>query len=164
MVGPSSRIDTAVTRASVRPIATDAGRGGAELSRFATEWFAGFDRHATASFFLNRLSRKGFLIQFPDQPPIRSAAELIAWHAGVDGLSDVKHEIKSIEVLAQSERRADVALRVDWSARDGGNRLFFPAAQRWSLVREGSNWKLASYLVERAPQLGVAAFRTVLDG
>jgi hypothetical protein len=124
----------------------------ADVQGFVETWFAGFDSHESALFFLQRLSSGGFSIEFPGQAPIRSARDFQAWLAGVDPLQRVTHTLRTVEVKPLGPTSVLVDLRVDWSAWDKEKPLFFPAQQRWNLEKDAAGWKIKSYVVSEAQE------------
>lgn len=97
-------------------------------------------RFWSSDFFITRLNQK-FSIQFLDQEEIVCKEQFEKWYSSVDGLQDVKHDIKNIEVMSISDQKAKVKIHVDWSVRDGNNVLFFPAEQFQELMKVNNQWK-----------------------
>lgn len=134
-----------------------------ELTTFVRDWFSGFDRHAPADFFLERLTTPDFRIAFPDAT-LRNEPDFRAWHASVDGFQDVLHELREITVVDATSNRAELAIRVDWSARNGSEDLFFAAAQTWTLVRIGQDWKIETYDVRAATSASWINLKPITSG
>lgn len=120
-----------------------------EVEQFVMNWYKGFDAHQPVEFFTSKLDAK-FLIQFPEREAITTEDQFKRWFNEVNPLTEVKHEIRAIEVLQASNNTAKIKIRVDWSARNASETLFFPALQNWEMVKFNGSWKIRTYQVVKS--------------
>ncbi len=134
-----------------------------QISQFVKNWFAGFDRHESVSFFSAHLHPEAFKIQFPDREPITTVSQFKSWLSEVDKYTSVQHRILSIQTRRKSLNKASVAIRVDWSAVNGEKPLFFPANQLWTLKKVQGNWKISDYAVKEAAEARYSENLSLVD-
>lgn len=116
---------------------------------FVRAWFKLFDRNADASEFSPYLVDKGLEMRFPGRAPIQSQASFRNWYADILAqYSKTSHEVKWICAKSLPNGETSIELDVLWLAtpKDQGQQApRFLARQTWTLVPEGSTFKIREY-------------------
>lgn len=122
-----------------------------EINNFVQDWYSGFDSHQPVEFFNSKFDET-FTVQFPGREAITTHAQFQIWFNEVNPLQDVKHDVLSVNILESRKDYAKIEVRVDWSARSGEQKLFFPAFQTWEIKKSNNAIKISTYYVVEAKE------------
>jgi hypothetical protein len=129
----------------------------------AQDWYDALDRHDPLEAVLPFLVSQGLVMRFPEGE-MRGLEGFSDWYRIVTHkFFDEVHVLKKVDVRPVDERTAEVTVVVNWQARvwnpPARNSIWlgFDATQTWTVVQEGGQARIRTYVVdELAPMPGSA--------
>lgn len=134
------------------------------ISQFAIAWYEALDRHDALEDVLPMLVDNGLEMRFPEVTSYGYPG-FTDWYAAVTTrFFDEVHTVRSVDVLTDDGKTAEVKVVVNWQAKahDGQDAkskwLGFDAFQTWTVVAGPNGPQIKIYTVDRmAPMPGSAA-------